>query len=151
MRAVYYGRMRYALLTCLACLLLSACASEETKQRKLLEDIARRPVTCSVGADCDQKWNRAIAWVTQHSKMGIRTINDSLIEANMVAAEDTKPVLKYPEFSVVRYKHGDIYVMEFSTYCDEGFVCVPSGLKLRASFVTYIMGPPPGMVIKGLD
>ncbi len=128
-------------------LLLAACAPAMTgEQQVFLRELADRPVTCSSAQDCDDKWNRAVQWVSEHSDKKIRTVSDTLIATNMVYAGGQRPVLQSPEFTVVKYAQGKHrYVMDFDSYCNHGFDCNPSGLTLKASFVTFVMGPPPGV------
>ena len=134
----------------ITCLLFACAKPVDDRQQQAMEQLASRSVTCHAGIDCETKWNRAIEWVTKHSERGIRTVNENLIQTYSVAVEHTKPVLRYPEFSVVRYKKsGNTYVFDFKCYCDNGFKCDPSGLKLRASFNTFIMGVPPGVKVQG--
>lgn len=132
---------------CMIAFILVGCkASFSPAQIEFLHQLADRPVTCTAGADCKKKWNLAIEWVSKHSQKGIKTINDDLIVTNMVS-DGGKPSLKYPEFSVVKYASDkNNYVLDFTTYCDQGFACNPTALQLRADFVAFIMGLPEGVV-----
>jgi hypothetical protein len=118
------------------------------QQDALLHELADRPVTCSAGDDCEEKWNRAIGWVSTHSHTGIKSIDDDLIATNTIDLRQTSPGLRYPEFTIVRHRVGrDRYEFDFTSFCDYGVPCDPSALKYRASFVTWVMGPTPGVKV----
>jgi hypothetical protein len=144
--------MKYGIISCLSLLLLCACGAQTSQRQALLEEAALRPIRCEAGADCESKWNRAREWVTRHSKTGVMIATDKLIEANMMSSGDTTPVLKYPEFSVIKSRYENtIYDIKFRSYCDEGFQCSPSGLELRASFAGFVMQPLPFKTMKGIE
>jgi hypothetical protein len=47
--------------------LLISCARLTAEQQADLQQAASRPVTCTTGKDCEEKWSRAVHWVTQNS------------------------------------------------------------------------------------
>jgi len=162
--------MKYGMIILCSAAILSlvACKSAITpEQHAVLVKEAAQPITCKAGKDCDQKWNRAIGWLSLHSHTKIKTLTDTNIVTNLVvaSADNTQPVLKTPEFKVVKTlqkaprkgkaqdkkkmgskkKAGGVYSIMMTSYCEKGFACDPSALELKASFSTFVMGPIPGV------
>lgn len=144
--------MKYKTLAlCGLIALLASCATHHMTQEQtdLLYELADRPITCKTEDDCEAKWNRAIAWVNDHSQTGIISISDKLIRTHVIYNTIFRARLRATEFTVIKYKQGDHYVMKFDCYCNHKMPCNPSGLQLQASFVTFVMGPPPGVTVHG--
>src|SRR5579884_2979744 len=101
----------------LAAAWLGACVPRQTPQQiAFWHEMADRPVTCVKGADCDEKWERAIKWVEDHATKRIRVIDDRMIQTYSLVSNDHPPV-RVPEFTIVRYREsgGKRYVIRFST------------------------------------
>lgn len=58
---------------------LAGCAYAPVISPADLEE-ANRPLTCSGKAQCDIYWQRAQAWVSEHSAYKIQTISDAIIQ-----------------------------------------------------------------------
>ena len=65
------------LVVCTAALVVAGCTSLTPQQEAQIQANANRRVTCSKGADCDTKWGRAIAWISQNSRWKIQIQNES--------------------------------------------------------------------------
>ena len=101
------------------------------------KETARRPVTCAAGTDCDQKWARAVAWVKKSTILPIATQTSSLIKT-----ADSPNLTPDPAITVTKIATADpsVYVLQLQADCGDDFGCVPPLLKLKASFVTSVMG-----------
>jgi len=124
--------------------LLAGCGHRNQmppEQEAYLKREAAQPVTCKQGKDCQEKWNRAVIWVTHNSEYKIKTVTPDLIETHDVVYAQIKPSYKVPEFTVVRYETGDgIYQFDFSSACDEEYGCGSPGFVYRAYFYEFVMG-----------
>ena len=76
-----------------AALVLCGCITAE-QQASVAEP--PKPITCHAGADCDAKWSRANAWITEHSKYKAETSSESLIRTSSPSTfeTDTSPTYK---------------------------------------------------------
>src|ERR1700737_348580 len=73
-------------------MLVGACASSEVKQI-----LPPRPIICIVGADCDAKWSRAVAWIKTNSTLKVQAQTDTVVQtAGPVGLEPT------PAFTVTK-------------------------------------------------
>ncbi|MDE3059834.1 MAG: hypothetical protein KGJ06_02355 [Pseudomonadota bacterium] len=100
-----------------------------------LEEKADQPVTCAAGADCDEKWGRARQWVRKHSRLQIEKQTDSLLQT-------AKSLNLSPDvaFVITKVPQGnDTYLITYQADCDDWMGCDPALLKLKASFVNFVM------------
>jgi hypothetical protein len=117
--------------------LLISCARLTPEQQAALQQAANRPVTCTTGKDCEEKWSRAVHWVTQNSAYKIQTVSDNVIQTMGPLPNDASPA-----FTVTKVFNGsDTYALVLHGGCDNIWGCVPDPLKLKASFANYIMEP----------
>lgn len=136
--------MKYSIV--FASMLTLAACSNDTRlipfERAALEQQAKRPVTCKAGKDCEEKWNRAIQWVSQNSAKKIKTLSERMIQTYGVRLDKSR--ISYPAFTIIKYSTGNgDYTVDYSSACDDVIDCRPSGLELKAAFVYFVMGPPP--------
>jgi hypothetical protein len=124
-----------------ATLTLAGCTTLTPQQEAQLQANANRQVTCTKGADCDMKWGRAVAWVSQNSEWKIQTQNDYIIQTytpiNQSAASGFK-VNKVPTDT----EHFEITI---SSGCDNLLACFPDAMTARASFNNFLIGPAPAV------
>jgi hypothetical protein len=119
-----------AIVLCLI-FLLSACSSTQQVQWK--KDAAQ-PLTCSKGADCEAKWDRALIWVRNNSESKIDTANESMITVRI------PPKSSSAIFTITKDKADpETYTINFRAGCSSMLGCTPSILELKASFVNYVM------------
>ncbi len=123
-------------------LLMQACTASvmpahppvERAQRAALTATASQPVTCKTGADCEEKWERALTWVKKNSTYSIKTMNDTLIQT----AGPIEPTTD-AAFTVTRAATPQGARLDFHGDCGAGASCVPTTLELAASFNRYVM------------
>jgi hypothetical protein len=112
-------------------LLLSGCITASSKP-----DTAPQPgaITCTAGPDCDAKWSRALAWVSNNSQWPIETHTDVVIE--------TKPSINssaLPGFKVTKVASGSgSYEIRFQAGCASYFACTPTVEESRAQFAEFV-------------
>ena len=117
--------------------LLISCARLTPEQQAALQQAANRPVTCTTGKDCEEKWSRAVHWVTQNSAYKIQTVSDNVIQTMGPLPDDARPA-----FTVTKVFNGnDTYALVLHGGCDNVWGCEPDPIKLKASFANYIMEP----------
>ena len=75
------GRLRLALLSTLAFLMLVSCAVSPETQAKM-DEFERTIPTCASEAECARKWNVARTWTMENSDFAIRSYSDTRINAN---------------------------------------------------------------------
>jgi hypothetical protein len=151
--AVYYSKILIfyedamklsCALTCvIAVSMLTACTAspipaEPPVQREriaYLKQAASIPVTCTAGADCTLKWERAHQWVAIHSVYGIKTDTDSELTTNGPvdpATDSAFTIKKTPQDS-------NTVSITFASSCGKTPVCSPSALELKAGFNHFVM------------
>ena len=114
--------------------LLSGCLGSE--QQVSLQD-APKPITCKPGKDCEAKWARANAWITEHSKYKVEAKSDSMIETAGPSTFETDPS---PSYKVRKLAIGaEQYAIEFSGECDSMFACTPALPTAQADFTEAVM------------
>jgi len=116
-------------------MLVCACASPDVSAPP------PQPIICTVGADCDAKWSRAVAWIASNSTLKIQTKTDMIVQtAGPVRSE---PI---PAFTVTRVARWDgRYEIAFNGGCGNQSRCVPTIPEARARFTAFVLGeePPP--------
>lgn len=124
------GLMRAKILLIAIC--LTGCATA-----RQAETPPPAPIVCKTGADCDAKWSRALAWVTQNSQWRIQVQTDLLIQTfNGVDDAETSP-----GFTINKVAKGaGTYEISFSAGCHNLFGCVPSAAEERQKFAAFING-----------
>jgi hypothetical protein len=131
----YAGNMRAISIIGLG-MLVGACASSEVQQIP-----PPRPIICTVGADCDAKWSRAVAWIKTNSTLKVQAQTDTVVQtAGPVGLEPT------PAFTVTKVARGDgRYEITFNGGCGSPSSCVPTIPESRARFTAFVLGeaPPP--------
>jgi hypothetical protein len=164
---------RFCLIV-IACLLPAGCMSKkEMGKQATLAGSANRLVICQSGADCDEKWSRAVEWVKANSAYGITKQTDSLLETagpsgmdNHLAFTITKKLIKIPPPLATTAPSANIVTPPVATVtpgldilppvppkdrynialfirCNDWFGCTPTQLEARAAFNTFIIGAPP--------
>ena len=94
---------------------------------------AAAAVSCANGADCDAKWARATAWVSQTSFYKIRLATDLIITTEG-PINDFGYSMK-SAMTVNRVASGDgKSEITLSTACANMFGCAPTAAELQASF-----------------
>lgn len=118
--------------------LLSGCLGSE--QQVALQD-APKPITCKPGKDCEAKWARANAWVSEHSKYKVEANSDSMIETAGPGTFETDPS---PSYKVRKLAiGGEQYAIEFSGECASMFACTPALSTAQADFTEAVMAAEP--------
>jgi hypothetical protein len=115
--------------------LLSSCARLTPEQQAALQQAANRPVTCTTGKDCEEKWSRAVHWVTQNSAYKIQAVSDNVIQTMGPLPDDPRPA-----FTVTKVFNGnDTYTLNLHGGCDNIWGCVPDPIKLALLNSEWVM------------
>jgi len=77
-----------------------------------------------------------VQWVKENSAYKFQTVSDTVIQTMGPLPDDPRPA-----FTVTKVSTGNnSYKIELDGGCDNIFGCVPSLLKLKASFAVAVMG-----------
>jgi len=94
-------------------------------------------IKCASKDECDAKWGRALAWVSQNSSFKIRLASDLLITTE--GPIDEFGYRSLSSFIINRIPEGGgVYRIEFSSACVSTPSCAPSHDELLASFGAYV-------------
>lgn len=119
--------MKSITLACAAALAMTATAAPA-----LASSGASPPVTCAAGPDCQLKWSRAIAWVSQTSNFGVHIQTEHLIQTNGPSERNAL----YPAFTVNKLDNGDgTFSIQMSMRCESWVGCDPDVKAAVADFV----------------
>jgi hypothetical protein len=99
-------------------------------------------VQCRLGADCDRKWSRALAWVAQNARYPIETQTDALIQT--LGSYGKTPATAVTVYKVPQAGGWAEIVVYMS--CANLVACVPPIEELRRSFALYVSGASPLVV-----
>jgi hypothetical protein len=126
---------------CLAFLSLSGCVTMTPEQQARLQADANQKITCMKGSDCDMKWGRAVAWISQNSHWKIQMQSDHLIQTYTAVGNSS-----YSGFLVNKVPiDTDTFEIVMSSGCANMFGCIPDATTLRAKFNNFIIGPMPAV------
>src|SRR5881392_2903474 len=110
---------------------LALCGCITAEQQASVAEPSK-PITCHKGADCDAKWSRANAWITEHSKYKVDTGSESLIQTSGPSAFETDPS---PTYKITKGVAGPSeYTIELTGGCDSVFGCTPTIPVAQADF-----------------
>ena len=99
---------------------------------------ARKPqIVCQAGPDCDAKWARATAWVTENSGLKIESKSDAQIKTEQSAKYDNRTLVVTITKNATS-KPG-IYEIAFVGGCPSMYSCVPPVAESRAGFVAFVL------------
>lgn len=131
--------MKTALITLLivcAGSLVGGCASMTPEQAAQLQREAMIQITCTKGDDCDEKWSRAIGWISQNSSYKIQTQNDYILQTFNSTDGSTSSAFLVNKIAMGK----GTYQITLSSGCDNAFGCIPDALALKASFNKFVAG-----------
>jgi hypothetical protein len=94
------------------------------------------PVVCRAGADCDAKWSRAVAWVTNNSGYKIQVQTEALIQTYGPANGDTWLAATVNKVA----KGGDQYEIAGALSCGNMFGCYPAPRAALLEFNRFVKG-----------
>ena len=104
-------------------------------KRTSLEKTVQRPVTCVAGADCEQKWARALQWLQDNSDLAITTQSDTVLQT-----AESPPHSPLASFMITKLlAGGDKYEIHYTAQCSNLFGCTPPLLRLKAGFIRFVM------------
>lgn len=115
---------------------LTGCVTMTPEQQAQLQRDAAVQITCTKGDDCDEKWSRAVAWVSQTSSYKIQMQTESLIQT--FTATGGTPSSGFLVNKVALGK--GTYQISMSSACDNVFGCIPDAQTLRGSFNRFVGG-----------
>jgi hypothetical protein len=92
-----------------------------------------RPITCKAGADCDEKWSRAGAWISINAARKIETRTDQIIQTT---GHDTSPAFMVTKVATTPGN----YEINFAGDCANPFGCIPTVAQSRARFENFVLG-----------
>lgn len=121
-----------AILLCCATLIALGCAHKRPQNAA-----PPRQIICSKGEECEVRWGRSVAWVSQNSYWKMRNQTDALIE--------TEGPLDSPNLAYSITKTplgGGKYEIGFSAGCGNMFGCVPDAYDAREDFTTFVLAVP---------
>ena len=107
-------------------------------QASNLPEPQRPPIICSAGADCNEKWSRAVAWVTDNASYKVQTKTDHLIQTfNATQNGDPGLMATVDKISVAPRK----YEIRGRFGCLNTLVCSPlSPSQALKKFTDYVNG-----------
>lgn len=130
--------MRIVFIIFIICSIHTGCATMTPQQKADLERIANRQIICTKGSDCDEKWGRAIVWVSNNSGWKIQTQTDNLIST---FGPSDRVNTTANAFQVNKVPLGnDRYQIVINGRCGNIFGCVPDTLSQIANFNQYVLG-----------
>jgi hypothetical protein len=91
-----------------------------------------RPITCKAGADCDEKWSRAAAWISINAARKIERRTDEFIQTT---GHDTSPAFTVTKIATTPGN----YEINFAGDCDNPFGCIPTVAQSRARFENFVL------------
>ncbi len=107
----------------------------QRQRQSYLARTAQQPVACTMGSDCNEKWSRALQWVSAHSRYSIKTSTESEI-ATYGPIEPTTDAA----FDITRSGlDATTMAIRFSATCGQNAACVPTTLELNAEFKSYLL------------
>jgi len=119
-----------------ACISAGVSAQDHT-QTVLSQQTKNLEIKCTSKNECDMKWGRALAWVSQNSTFKVRLATDSIITTEGPIDEFGYRTLSTFIINKVPLA-GGTYRIEFSSGCLSTAGCVPSHNELFASFGAYV-------------
>lgn len=93
-------------------------------------------IKCKQGQDCDGKWSRAVAWVSQNSAYKIQVQSDSLIQTYS-AVEDSDTGLSMTVTKAALTEPGE-YEIVARMGCANPIGCVPDPQTALAQFAAFV-------------
>ncbi len=138
-------------LACAAVLLLTACTPPtqypigkngdqvpqppvQRARQAYLQQTAGNPVICTMGEDCNNKWQKALTWVRAHAQYSIRTNSDTEITTYGPIEPTTDA-----GFTITRTQNdATSMAIHFTATCGKN-ACVPPALELESEFKNYLL------------
>ncbi len=111
---------RFGLTACV-CFAVSSCAGGD---RSGDASLSKPQILCQAGSDCDTKWARATAWVTENSGLKIQGESDAQIKTIQSPDYDSRTLVVTITKNATS-KPG-IYEISFVGGCPSPLSCVPS-------------------------
>ena len=124
-----------------AILTLAGCTTLTHQQEAQIQANANRRVTCSKGADCDTKWGRAVAWISQNSRWKIQIQNEHMIQTYTAVGGSPSSSFLVNKVPV----DNDTFEIVMTSGCDNIFGCTPDAATLKAMFTNFLIGPAPAV------
>jgi hypothetical protein len=94
-----------------------------------------KPITCKDGPDCQGKWSRAAAWITENSAHQIKVLTDSTIQSMEPMIPGNAPVYTATKLPGANGS----YEITFHVTCADQSNCVPRIAEARASFERFVL------------
>ncbi len=94
-------------------------------------------ILCQAGPDCDTKWARANAWVTENSGLKIQSKTGEQIKTALAHDNDSRTLVITITKNAMS-KPG-IYEISFVGGCPSPLSCVPPVAETRAKFVAFVL------------
>jgi hypothetical protein len=92
---------------------------------------------CQAGSDCDTKWARAAAWVTENSGLKIQGKSDAQIKT--IQSPDYNSRTLVVTITKNATSKPGIYEISFVGGFPSQLSCVPSVEESRAGFVAFVL------------
>ena len=124
-----------------AILIVAGCSTVTPQQEAQIHANANRKITCSKGTDCDMKWGRAIAWISQNSHWKIQTQTDYIIQTYTALGGSPSSSFLVNKVPV----DNDTFEIVMTSGCGNMFGCTPDATTLKAMFTNFIIGPAPAV------
>jgi hypothetical protein len=129
--------MRNNMALFVASFALSGCntVASDPAVGSAVDYLAKRPITCQSGPDCEAKWSRATAWVAKNGAYKIQTTSDSLIQTMGPLPSDPRPA-----YTVLKTASADGsgFQITLDGGCDNFLGCVPTIPEARASLASFV-------------
>jgi hypothetical protein len=120
----------------IAFLSASGCTTLTPEQQAQLQKDASMKITCMKGDDCDMRWGRAIAWISQNSRWKIQSESDFLIQTYTSSRSSTAS-----SFVLNKVPMGnDMFEINMTSGCANWLGCTPNATELKATFNRFVAG-----------
>lgn len=135
---------RILAITGLAMCVVGCAASltpeQQVQQQAQLRTDAAKPILCVKGNDCDDKWGRALTWVSQTSAYKIHTLTDNLIQTYTPTGGSASSGFRVNKIPLGKGR----FQITMASECDNFIGCIPGAMRLKADFTRYVIGSPGG-------
>lgn len=120
-------RRNHPIALLLIALTLGGCASSAAPES------ASRVITCTAGAQCEQRWSRAMQWLQQNSSWKVTTATDMLLTTEGPLTTEK------PAFEVTKAEkdNGRSFQITMRAWCGAGD-CAALIERLHADFYSYV-------------
>jgi hypothetical protein len=93
-------------------------------------------IRCQAGPDCESKWKRAGAWVSESSGLKVQTKTDALIKTEQSREDSRTLVLTITKNATPQ---AGVYEIDLIAGCPSVLSCLPSVTETREKFTNFVL------------